>query len=274
MSRGRRPGRPRSSETRRPRPRPRLRLDRGLAFRATGGQLALSLARMNPPGSHKIMDRRHQTSRRRPALSEREKNAIIAGVLLADAACRARPDDRRARHADDRRNARPCRVPALDRHRLSPGGDRHGAALRQDLRHSRPPADLYAAIAIFLVGSLVCALAPTMLVLIIGRGLQGIGGGGLFALSQTVIGDLVPPRERARYASWVAGTWAVAEPRRPPARRLFRRPSALVADLLDQPAARHLRHVHHLPAAEEAVTPRRRPPARLRRRVLLVVATA
>src|SRR5207237_1171312 len=32
----------------------------------------------------------------------------------------------------------------------------------------------------------------------------------LAALDQTVIGDLVPPRERARYSAWIAGTWAVA----------------------------------------------------------------
>ena len=69
---------------------------------------------------------------------------------------------------------------------------------------------IYAAILIFLVGSLVSALAPNMFVLVIGRAIQGAGGGGLFALAQTVIGDLVPPRERARYAAWVSGTWAVA----------------------------------------------------------------
>lgn len=69
---------------------------------------------------------------------------------------------------------------------------------------------LYAAILIFLAGSLVSAMAPSMLVLIVGRAIQGAGGGGLFALAQTVIGDLVPPRERARYAAWIAGTWAVA----------------------------------------------------------------
>ncbi|TGP68766.1 MFS transporter, partial [bacterium M00.F.Ca.ET.227.01.1.1] len=66
---------------------------------------------------------------------------------------------------------------------------------------------LYAAILIFLAGSLVSAIAPNMLVLIVGRAIQGAGGGGLFALAQTVIGDLVPPRERARYAAWIAGTW-------------------------------------------------------------------
>ncbi|MBB6303688.1 MDR family MFS transporter [Rhizobium leucaenae] len=69
---------------------------------------------------------------------------------------------------------------------------------------------IFAAIIIFLLGSVISALAPNMLVLIIGRAVQGLGGGGLFALSQTVIGDLVPPRERARYAAWISGTWAVA----------------------------------------------------------------
>ena len=69
---------------------------------------------------------------------------------------------------------------------------------------------IYAAILIFLAGSLVSAMAPNMLVLIVGRAIQGAGGGGLFALAQTVIGDLVPPRERARYTAWISGTWAVA----------------------------------------------------------------
>src|SRR5690606_35313259 len=69
---------------------------------------------------------------------------------------------------------------------------------------------IHAAILIFLAGSIISALAPNMLALIAGRAVQGLGGGGLFAMSQTVIGDLVPPRERARYAAWIAGTWAVA----------------------------------------------------------------
>lgn len=75
--------------------------------------------------------------------------------------------------------------------------------------HGRRPT-VYAAILIFLAGSLVSAMAPNMLVLIVGRAIQGAGGGGLFALAQTVIGDLVPPRERARYTAWISGTWAVA----------------------------------------------------------------
>lgn len=69
---------------------------------------------------------------------------------------------------------------------------------------------VHAAILIFLAGSVMSALAPNMFVLVAGRAIQGIGGGGLYAMAQTVIGDLVPPRERARYSAWIAGTWAVA----------------------------------------------------------------
>jgi EmrB/QacA subfamily drug resistance transporter len=52
------------------------------------------------------------------------------------------------------------------------------------------------AIGIFILGSLVCALAPTISVLIVARGLQGVGGGGLLPIAQTIIGDLLTPRER------------------------------------------------------------------------------
>lgn len=75
--------------------------------------------------------------------------------------------------------------------------------------HGRRPI-IYIILLIFLAGSLVCALADNMFVLILGRAVQGLGGGGLFTLSQTVIGDLVPPFERARYAAWNSGVWAVA----------------------------------------------------------------
>ena len=145
-----------------------------------------------------------------PVMSESEKNAIIGGVLLS------------------------MLLAALDQTIVAPALPTIARALGHaeylpwivtgylltatavaplygkisDVYGRRPV--IYAAILIFLIGSLVSALAPNMLVLVIGRAIQGAGGGGLFALAQTVIGDLVPPRERARYAAWISGTWAVA----------------------------------------------------------------
>jgi len=52
------------------------------------------------------------------------------------------------------------------------------------------------AIGIFIAGSLVCALAPNIWVLVAGRALQGLGGGGLLPIAQTIIADLLTPRER------------------------------------------------------------------------------
>jgi EmrB/QacA subfamily drug resistance transporter len=69
---------------------------------------------------------------------------------------------------------------------------------------------LYAALILFLAGSVISALSPNIFVLIGGRAIQGIGGGGLFALSQIIIGDMLPPRERGRYSAWISGMWAVA----------------------------------------------------------------
>ncbi|HMM63696.1 MAG TPA: MFS transporter, partial [Mesorhizobium sp.] len=129
-----------------------------------------------------------------PAMTESEKNAIIGGVLLS------------------------MLLAALDQTIVAPAMPTIALALGHaqylpwivtgylltatamaplygkisDVYGRRPT--IYAAIVIFLAGSLVSALAPNMFVLIVGRAVQGLGGGGLFALSQTVIGDLVPPR--------------------------------------------------------------------------------
>ena len=67
-----------------------------------------------------------------------------------------------------------------------------------------------AAILIFLVGSLLAGIAQGMLQLIIFRGVQGVGAGGLMALTFAVIGDVVSPRERGRYIGLLGGAWALA----------------------------------------------------------------
>lgn len=69
---------------------------------------------------------------------------------------------------------------------------------------------IFVAVAIFLAGSVICALATSLGVLVAGRAVQGLGGGGLIALAQTVLGDLVPPKQRARYAAQISMVWATA----------------------------------------------------------------
>ena len=61
------------------------------------------------------------------------------------------------------------------------------------------------ALALFMVGSVLCALAPNIELLTAFRVLQGFGGGGLMTLSQALIGEAIPPRERGRYQGYLAG---------------------------------------------------------------------
>src|SRR4051812_45129250 len=71
------------------------------------------------------------------------------------------------------------------------------------------------AITIFLIGSAACAFATSMYMLAAFRAFQGLGAGGLFSLALAIIGDIVPPRERARYQGYflaVFGTSSVLGP--------------------------------------------------------------
>ncbi len=66
------------------------------------------------------------------------------------------------------------------------------------------------AIAVFIVGSVGCALSPNLWVLIVARALQGLGGGGLISLAQTIIADIVSPKERSRYMVYISGVYMLA----------------------------------------------------------------
>jgi EmrB/QacA subfamily drug resistance transporter len=66
------------------------------------------------------------------------------------------------------------------------------------------------AIGMFLAGSVMCAAAPNMITLILGRALQGVGGGGIVPLSQSIIADAVPPRERGHYQAYTGSIWIIA----------------------------------------------------------------
>src|SRR5215831_10136786 len=63
---------------------------------------------------------------------------------------------------------------------------------------------MFGALFIFILASLFCAASPTIESLALARAVQGLGGGGLMTLSQALIGEAVPPRERARYQGYLA----------------------------------------------------------------------
>src|SRR5580698_4778186 len=66
------------------------------------------------------------------------------------------------------------------------------------------------ALSLFIAGSVLCAVAPNMPVLILARGLQGLGGGGIMPIVQTVISDVVTPRERGQYQAYISAVWVLA----------------------------------------------------------------
>jgi EmrB/QacA subfamily drug resistance transporter len=66
------------------------------------------------------------------------------------------------------------------------------------------------AIVIFLIGSVLCGLSQNMTQLIIFRGIQGLGAGGLMTLVFAIIGDVVPPRQRGKYQGYFGAVFAVS----------------------------------------------------------------
>jgi MFS family permease len=77
-----------------------------------------------------------------------------------------------------------------------------------DIRGRR--VTLCGALVIHLIGSLICALAPSMAVLIFGRIVQGIGAAGLTSIPIVVLGDVAAPKERGKYAGYFAIVYTTA----------------------------------------------------------------
>jgi MFS family permease len=61
----------------------------------------------------------------------------------------------------------------------------------------------------FTVGSVVCGVANTFTVLLAGRCVQGIGGGGIITMSQVIFADIIPLRQRPKWFAIVLGAWAL-----------------------------------------------------------------
>lgn len=64
---------------------------------------------------------------------------------------------------------------------------------------------MFVALAIYMTSSMISAFAPSVPLLSISRFMQGLGGGGLMALSQALIGEAVPPRQRGQFQGYLAG---------------------------------------------------------------------
>jgi EmrB/QacA subfamily drug resistance transporter len=75
--------------------------------------------------------------------------------------------------------------------------------------YGRKPLLLFA-IVVFLAGSALCGVAQSMTQLVIFRGIQGLGAGGLFPLAIAVVGVIVPPRARGRYQGLIGAVFASA----------------------------------------------------------------
>lgn len=77
-----------------------------------------------------------------------------------------------------------------------------------DIRGRRPV--FLASLAVFVAGTALCGLAPSVVVLVAARVLQGVGSAGTSLLSQTILADVLPPRRRPQVMSLLASVFVVA----------------------------------------------------------------
>ena len=101
-----------------------------------------------------------------------------------------------------------------------------------DLYGRRPV--LIAGISVFLLGSVLCGLARSMMMLIIFRLIQGLGAGSIQPVAMTIIGDLYTLDERAKIQGYLASVWGVAAIIGPLAGGIHRPGHLVAVDILDQ----------------------------------------
>lgn len=65
------------------------------------------------------------------------------------------------------------------------------------------------ALTLFFVGTVVCSVAKDFTYMLVGRSIQGVGGGGLIALSEVIVTDLVPLRLRGQYFGILSAMWSL-----------------------------------------------------------------
>ncbi|MBX9759741.1 MAG: MFS transporter, partial [Beijerinckiaceae bacterium] len=63
---------------------------------------------------------------------------------------------------------------------------------------------MFIALAMFTTGAILNSLAPSVTLIAVSRFIQGLGGGGLMSMSQALIGEVVPPRQRGQYQGYLA----------------------------------------------------------------------
>lgn len=69
---------------------------------------------------------------------------------------------------------------------------------------------VFVAVGLFLLGSLLCGIAHSMTALIVARAVQGLGGGGLFVLALSVVGDVIPAQERGKVQGMFAAVFSIS----------------------------------------------------------------
>ncbi len=77
-----------------------------------------------------------------------------------------------------------------------------------DMRGRKPV--FYVGTTIFLVGSLLCGFAHTMIQLVVLRAVQGVGAGAVQPIATTIVGDIYTPAERARIQGWLSSVWGIS----------------------------------------------------------------